>query len=248
MSPILVFDLDGTLVDSAGDLLATLDAVLPLHGIPPCGDARLKDGIGHGARHLIENALRRHGVRLDEAAVSAIHRDFLVYYERNIAVHTRPYRGVVALLDRFEAAGWTFAVCSNKFEALSRRLLGELGLLSRFAAIGGGDSFANRKPHPGHLLQTVAAAGGKPAHAIMVGDSRTDLATARAARVPFVGVSFGYTPVPMAELAPDLLIDAYDDFSVERAERLIAEGVRADIPPAVKMVGATGIEPVTPPV
>jgi phosphoglycolate phosphatase len=221
MGGLIVFDLDGTLVDSAADLLATLDAVLGLHGVPACRDPGLRNGIGHGARHLIEYALNHHRISLDDAAVSAIHRDFLVHYEGNIAVRTRVYPGVVEMLDRFAARGWRFAVCSNKFERMSRKLLAELGLVERFAAIGGGDSFANRKPHPGHLLETIAAAGGTPQRAIMVGDSRTDIDTARAAGVPVVGVSFGYSPAPMADLEPDLFLDSFDDFSIEAAEGLL---------------------------
>jgi phosphoglycolate phosphatase len=220
-APLLVFDLDGTLVDSAPDLLATLQAVLARQGFRRDDDPSLRDGIGHGARHLIEYALHRQCAEVDGAQIDALHRDFLVHYEANICAGTRPYPGLIELLDRFAAAGWIFAVCTNKLEGLSRLLLSELGLERRFAAICGGDSFAARKPDPTHLMQTIAAASGTPDAAIMVGDSRTDLDTARSAGMPFVGVSFGYTPVPMAELGPDVLIDAYDELSLERAASLI---------------------------
>jgi len=221
-TPLLVFDLDGTLVDSAPDLLATLETVLGRAGYTAAPDAALRDGIGHGARHLIEFALHREKVAPETALVDRLHAAFLDHYEANIARHTRPYNGLDAALDRFAAAGWAFAVCTNKIESLSRKLLGELGLTGRFAAICGGDTFASRKPHPDHLLETIARAGGVRDRSIMVGDSRTDLDTARAAHVPFVGVSFGYTPVPMADLGPDLLIGSFDDLLPEQAARLIA--------------------------
>jgi len=227
-SPLLVFDLDGTLVDSAPDLLATLDVVLARHGFPIASDPTLRDGIGHGARHLIEFALRRQGISIDIATLDALHRDFLIHYEANICVGTRLYPGTLALLDRFAAAGWSFALCTNKPEGLSRRLLQELRVAGRFAAVCGGDTFAHRKPDPRHLLDTIAAVAGQPQLAIMVGDSRTDLDTARAAGVAFVGVSFGYTPVPMAELRPDLLIDTYDALLPGRVLDLTGSRALAD--------------------
>jgi phosphoglycolate phosphatase len=228
MTSFLVFDLDGTLVDSAPDLLATLDVVLPRHGFAMASDAGLRNGIGHGARHLIEFALTRQGVSVDVATVDALYRDFLAHYEANICIGTRLYPGTLALLDRFAAAGWSFALCTNKPERLSRKLLDQLGVAERFAAICGGDTFQHRKPDPRHLLDTIAVVSGQPETAIMVGDSRTDLDTARAAGVRFVGVSFGYTPVPMAELRPDLLIDSYDALSPACLPNLTNAGALSD--------------------
>ena len=225
--PLLVFDLDGTLADSAPDLLATLDAVLPRHGFPLAADESLRNGIGHGARYLIEYALKARQISVDTPTLDAIHRDFLLHYEANISVETRLFPGTEILLERFAAAGWAFAVCTNKPERMSRLLLRDLGVADRFAAICGGDTFARKKPDPAHLLDTIAAASAMRQTAAMVGDSRTDLDTARAAGVPFVGVTFGYTPVPMAELAPDLLVESYDAFSPKDAARLFAEPARA---------------------
>jgi len=218
---LLVFDLDGTLVDSAPDLLATLQAVLPKHGIRVEIDATHRQGIGHGARYLIEYTLLRQGIVVDGPALDAIYQDFLDHYEANISVETRPFPGCDRLLDRFAAAGWSFAVCTNKPAKMSRLLLQNLGMADRFAAICGGDSFAHRKPHPGHLVETIAAAGGVRERSVMVGDSQTDLDTARAAGAPFVGVSFGYTPIPMRELCPDLLIDSFDELTQDRAAALL---------------------------
>jgi phosphoglycolate phosphatase len=230
---LLVFDLDGTLVDSAPDLLATLDAILPHHGFKAPRDPRMREGIGHGARHLIEYALHQQQVTVDEPRLHAMHQDFLVYYEANICVESRLYPGAVALLDRFAAAGFTFAVCTNKLEGLSRQVLEALNVEDRFAAICGGDTFANRKPHPGHLLQTISAAGGAPHGAVMVGDSRADVDTARSARVPIIGVTYGYTPVPMADLAPDLLLDSFDDFTPSLVEALLRGAPRRSRRPAL---------------
>jgi phosphoglycolate phosphatase len=220
-SPLLVFDLDGTLVDSAPDLIATLEAILPRFGFAADRDPTLRDGIGHGARHLIEYALHRQRAEVEPETLDAMHQAFIEHYEANICVETRLNPGIPDLLDRFAAAGWAFAVCTNKLEGLSRLVLRELGVERRFAAICGGDSFAHRKPDPAHLLDTVAAAGGTADRAIMVGDSRTDLDTAHAANVPVVGVTFGYTPVPMMELGPDLLIGSFDHFGLEDANALL---------------------------
>ena len=220
--PLLVFDLDGTLVDSAPDLLAALDHVMRLHDHPHEVDEGLRAGIGHGARHLIEYALHRAGIALPPADIDIMHAEFLDHYVAHMCDATRPYPGLLDALDRFAGAGWSFAVCTNKLEALSRKLVEGLGMTSRFAALTGGDTFEMRKPHPTHLLGTVAAAGGDPRRAIMVGDTRTDLDTARAASIPFVGVTFGYSPVPMAELGPDILVEAYADLQPAAVGRLLA--------------------------
>ena len=225
-SPLLVFDLDGTLVDSAPDLIATLGEILPRFGFAADRDPSLRDGIGHGARHLLEYALHRQRAEVDAETLDAMHRAFIEHYEANICVETRLNPGLPDLLDRFTTAGWIFAVCTNKLEGLSRLVLRELGVEDRFVAVCGGDSFTHRKPDPAHLLDTVAAAGGVSDRAIMIGDSRTDLDTARAAKVPVVGVTFGYSPVPMAELMPDLLVESFDDFGPDDAAQLLAHETR----------------------
>ena len=220
--PLLVFDLDGTLVDSATDLLATLDVVLTTHGFRKVDPASARNGIGYGARHLIEFGLQTQGKSVPAPQLDRMHRDFLDYYESHIADFTRPYHGAVELLDRFAAADWAFAICTNKVEALSRQVLAAIGFADRFAAVCGGDTFPTRKPHPGHVLRTIAAAGGSPATSIMVGDSSADVDAARAAGIPVIGVTFGYSPVPMASLAPDVLIHDFHDLSVTCAAALFA--------------------------
>lgn len=222
-APLLVFDLDGTLVETAPDLLGAIAAVLPRHGYSAPVDSRLRDAIGHGALHLIEAALARQNVKLAKPALDAIFQDFLQHYEANIAVGSHLFPGITALLDRFASAGWAFAVCTNKKEHLSRLLLKELGVAERFAAICGGDTFPTCKPDPAHLTGTIAAAGGVPETSVLVGDSITDRDTARRAEVPFIGVPFGYTPVPMSRLEPDLLIDSYDKLSPDLAAGLLRQ-------------------------
>ncbi len=219
--PLLVFDLDGTLADTAPDLMATLGEILPRHGFAGAADASFRDGIGHGARSLIEYALARQGITIDAPTLDTIYADFLGHYEANICVKTRLFPGANALLDRFAERGWRFAVCTNKPVKMSELLLQKLGVADRFAAIRGGDSFPHKKPDPAHLLDTIAAASGAPDKAIMVGDSRTDLDTARGASVPMIGVTFGYTPIPMRDLGPDLLVESFDAVRPDDAVRLL---------------------------
>jgi phosphoglycolate phosphatase len=231
-APLLVFDLDGTLADTAPDLLAALDWVLPRYGFRAATDEDFRNGIGQGALSLIEHAIACQGAAIDKPTLSAAFKEFLGYYEANICVGTQLFPGAAALLDRFEAAGWAFAVCTNKPAAMSELLLRKLGVAERFAAIKGGDSFAHRKPDPAHLLDTIVAASGAREHAIMVGDSRTDLDTARGAAVPMIGVTFGYTPVPMRDLGPDLLVESFDAIQPAAAESLLASRATARQAPA----------------
>jgi phosphoglycolate phosphatase len=208
--PLLVLDLDGTLVDTAGDLIATLNVVLTDEGLKPVTRADAGHLLGAGARAMIQRGFQLNGAPLDEPTLDRLFARFIPLYTDNIAVHSRPFPGAVAALDRFAADGWRLAVCTNKLEGLSRRLLDELDLTSRFAAICGGDTFPVRKPDAAHLLGTIERAGGTPATTVMVGDSRTDIDAARNAGVPVVAVTFGYTDRPVAEYAPDVVIDRFD--------------------------------------
>lgn len=208
-SPVAVFDLDGTLADTARDLVATLNVILGREGLPavPLEEARAM--IGAGARVLLERGLARAGREVIPARLDALYRDFLVHYGDHICVETILFPGVVAALDDLQANGFRLAVCTNKIEAHSRALLAGLGIADRFAAICGRDTFPYFKPDPRHLTATVEQAGAHVAQAVMVGDSRTDIATAQAARIPVVAVSFGYTEVPVRELGPDRVIDRF---------------------------------------
>jgi phosphoglycolate phosphatase len=208
--PVLVLDLDGTLVDTAGDLVAALNHVLAGEGVKPFALADAVKMVGNGARAMLRTALIESGRAAGKEELDRMTADFLAWYMDHIAVFSRPFPGAEEALDRFAAAGWQLAVCTNKFEGAARLLLAELGLADRFAAIAGQDTFAAMKPDPLHLTETVRVAGGAPRRAIMVGDSNVDADTARNAGIPSVLVTFGYSPVPPATLGADRLIDHYD--------------------------------------
>src|SRR5436190_3336535 len=208
MSPprIVVFDLDGTLVDTAPDLIAALNYVLDREGLPPVPLKSARNMIGAGARKLIERGLEREGRAMTTDDVSRLTKDFIGYYAAHIADASRPFEGLEAALDDLEGQGFRFAVCTNKLEWLSKLLLEKLDLSRRFAAICGADTFGVSKPDPVILQQTLARAGGQSSGAIMVGDAGPDIGVARRAGIPVIGVEFGYTDVPIAELKPDRLI------------------------------------------
>jgi phosphoglycolate phosphatase len=203
----VVFDLDGTLVDTAPDLISALNFVLDREGLSPVPLASARNMIGGGARVLIERGLEAEGRAATPDDLARLTADFIDYYAANIADASRPFEGLEAALDDLGARGYRLAVCTNKLEWLSRRLLDALGLSPRFAAICGADTFGVSKPDPAFLRETVARAGGKIGSAIMVGDSGTDIGVARRAGVPVIGVGFGYTDVPIADLRPDRLIN-----------------------------------------
>lgn len=218
---LMVFDLDGTLVDTATDLIASLDVALAARGHPQSEPVTARSWIGHGARQMIRNALEHHHIAFDEPLIEAMFQDFLAHYEKNMSRFSRPYPALIEALDALAGQGWIFAVCSNKHERMCRQLLGELEMSDRFAAISGGDTFGVSKPDPNHLLGTIEAAHGHRRRAIMVGDASTDVEAARAASVPVIGVTFGYTPVPMVELGPDLLLDSFADLTPDAADTLL---------------------------
>jgi phosphoglycolate phosphatase len=210
-SPVLVFDLDGTLADTAYDLIGTLNVLLMREGLTPLALETGRPLVGAGARALIERGFAHQGAALDPERTEALVRDFLVYYEAHIADESMLFPGALAALDRFKAAGFRLAVCTNKPEGLARLLLEKLSAADRFAAICGRGSFPMHKPDPRALWLTVEAADGDPRRAVMVGDSRTDIETARAAGAPSVAVDFGYTDTPVAALSPDRVISHFDE-------------------------------------
>jgi phosphoglycolate phosphatase len=213
MRPTLVFDLDGTLVDTAADLVATLNVILDREGLRPVPFLDARSMVGHGARALIERGLAANGAEREVADIDRLFDDYIAYYSAHIADGSRPFPGVVEALDHFAAEGWSLAVCTNKLEHLSVDLLEQLGLAARFDAICGADTFAARKPDPLALTETIRRTGGRPETAIMVGDSKTDIDTAKAAAVPVVAVDFGYTPVHVRDLGPDIVISHFDELA-----------------------------------
>ncbi|MBI1181851.1 MAG: phosphoglycolate phosphatase [Alphaproteobacteria bacterium] len=207
----VIFDLDGTLVDSAPDLTAALNHTLRGLSLPVVDEDAVRHMVGHGARKLIERGVAAAGTTLDDAGFDAAFAVFLDYYAAHVADRTRPFPRVVETLDLLAGRGVKLGVCTNKPQRLTDLLLGELGLAARFGAIVGADSVAHRKPHAGHITATVERLGGDLRRTVMVGDSQTDVDAARNAGTPVVAVSFGYTTVPAADLLADRLIDDFAD-------------------------------------
>ncbi|HRD75348.1 MAG TPA: HAD family hydrolase [Hyphomicrobiaceae bacterium] len=205
----VVFDLDGTLVETAPDLVAATNHVLALHGTAPVELAAIRPIISFGSRAMIEHGLKLNGETVSQADLDRLQARFLEFYFDNIAVGSHVFEHVGTALDEIAGAGARLAVCTNKMVGPARELLGKLGLAPRFAAITGWDSFPVRKPDPAHLTGTVRLAGGDLARTIMIGDNETDIATAKAAGVPVIAVTFGYTHEPVATFEPNATIDHY---------------------------------------
>jgi phosphoglycolate phosphatase len=206
----VVFDLDGTLVDTAPDLVGATNHALADLGLAPVSAHLLRPWISFGARRMIVEALVHSGGTRPDTEVDRLLDVFLGYYEANIARESRPFPGAIEAISTLAGAGARLAVCTNKRESLSRALLNELDLDRHFHGLAGRDTFPVCKPHPDHLLGAIRLAGGDPARAVMIGDSAVDICTAKAAHVPVVAVSFGYTEIPVAELGPDRVIDHYN--------------------------------------
>lgn len=210
-SPLVVFDLDGTLVDTAPDLVATLNAVLAREGLPPVDYEAARNMVGGGARMMVERGFTAAGRTLPATTIDGLTRDFIDHYAAHLADMSQPFPGVEPALDILAERGYRFAVCTNKLEWLSIRLLDALGLLKRFSAICGADTFGISKPDPEILRRTIARAGAAGSGVVMVGDSLADITTARAAETPVIAVDFGYTDTPVAVLAPDRIISRFAD-------------------------------------
>jgi phosphoglycolate phosphatase len=215
-APLLVLDLDGTIADTAGDLVGTLNMVLADEGLPPVSLEEGRSMVGAGARALIQRGFAAAGAPLSPEKLESLFHKFLTIYEDRIAEESRLFDGLQASLERFANAGWKLAVCTNKIESASVKLLDALGVAHMFAAICGQDTHRDdgqsiSKPDARALTMTIALAGGDKASAIMVGDSQTDILTAKNAGVPVVAVDFGYTDVHVSKLDPDVVISHFDD-------------------------------------
>ena len=227
---LIIFDLDGTLADTVRDLVPALNRATALDGLPPIPLADVGHIVGQGAMAMIARAFEYHAQPLAPARHRELFDIFLAEYEAHICDKTVWFDGLTGALDALEADSWRFAVCTNKAEALARLLMDRLGQADRFVALTGGDTFDVKKPDPRHILKTAELAGVGGA-TIMVGDSVNDIEAARRAKVPSIGVTFGYTDTPMAQIGPDVLIEHFNQ-----------------LPQAVEsvMVGDAGIEPATP--
>ena len=209
--PTIVFDLDGTLAETAGDLMGALNWVLRRDAIAPLPVDQARSLLGAGGRALIRRGYATAGRTLSDERLEDLFQDFLAYYEAHIVDHTILFPGVTEALDRLASQGFGLAVCTNKMEHAAGKLLRELGVAERFRAICGQDTFAQSKPDARALTGTIELAGGDVARAVMVGDSITDIATAKAAGVPVVAVDFGYTDRPVADFDPDRVIGHFDE-------------------------------------
>src|SRR5690242_1588372 len=222
-APTIVFDLDGTLVHTAPDLVETLNTIFAQEGFAPLSYEDARNFVGGGARVMIARGFKAQGRTLSPSEIEQLFKDFIAYYSEHLTDQSLPFPGLTNALDLLAVRGCRFAVCTNKLEALSVRLLSKLGLAERFVAICGQDTFGIQKPDPEILRRTITAAGGRLGSSIMIGDSDTDIRTARAAGVPVIAVDFGYSERPIAESGPDRIISHFSELPVSVAA--ISSGV-----------------------
>ncbi|WP_082529305.1 HAD family hydrolase [Aurantimonas sp. Leaf443] len=223
LPPVAVFDLDGTLVDTAPDLCASLNHCLASAGMGALPLERVRPHAGHGSRVMLAKAYEWDGRTIEGAALDREVARFLEHYAENIAVDSRPFPGVLQAMDRLEAAGWRLAICTNKYERFAVKLIAALGLSHRFEAVCGADTFATRKPDAGHLLGTIDRARGARERSVMIGDTSTDIDAAANAGVPSILLDFGYDPEPRARERATTIIAHYDQLDAALLDRLLAE-------------------------
>ena len=207
----LIFDLDGTLVDTAPDLMAATNHIMALEGRPAVSEAQIRQFVGHGAMDLIKRGLAATGTVPDDVQLKILHRQFLDYYGDNIATHSLLFDGLVPLLDKAAERGLKMGVCTNKVEGLSYKLLDEIGIAKYFTAVVGGDTLPIMKPDPEPYFEVARRLGVDASRSMMFGDSETDIRTAQNAGVPVIAVSFGYTNQHVSHFKPDHVIDHYDE-------------------------------------
>lgn len=221
---VLVFDLDGTLADTAPDLAAALNHALGCLGRPTVPEEAVRHLVGHGAYALLREGLAATGDAPEELVEAGFHY-FLDYYGENICVGTKAFDGVEAALDELNGRDVALAICTNKLESLTLPLIEALGWRGRFQSIVGGDTVGVRKPDPAPLREAISRT--HRSRAIFVGDSITDADTARALGVPLIAVSFGFSDRPADQLGADIVIDHYREL-VPAVDRLGAAGL---VPP-----------------
>ncbi|MDU8946424.1 phosphoglycolate phosphatase [Ovoidimarina sediminis] len=215
----VIFDLDGTLVDSAPDLADSLDAVLEEQGLKPLGLEHGRSFIGHGIPNLVRRGLLTRDPTLSEAVIARATDRFMRIYTQNLSRKTRPYPGALDAILELRRAGWRLAVCTNKLEASARGLLADLKLISAFSVVAGPDTFGAAKPDPRHLLGCLPAETPENYPALLVGDSEVDLAAARAAGIPAILVSWGYGDAAALEGKADATVTHFNEV-VAAVERL----------------------------
>ncbi len=206
----VIYDLDGTLIDSARDMCVAVSRVLADHGLPPVSDQDVRIFMGQGSKITMGKAFAKNGRTLDDVALSAVTREFVRYYEADPVSHTTAFDGVGDVVARFARLGLKQGVCTNKFERPARMILEHLKLMPPIADVAGADTFPVRKPDPQHILMLVERMGGSSARTVMIGDSIHDAEAAHRAGIPAVLVSWGYTARPASELGADAVIDRFD--------------------------------------
>ncbi|MEX0694505.1 MAG: phosphoglycolate phosphatase [Rhodospirillales bacterium] len=212
MNKCVLFDLDGTLIDSAPGVAWSLNKALAAEGRAALSVERVKDLVGKGALHLVADALADTGGMIDDVQRDRVKDAFLDIYAKNPIQDTIVFPGVFEVLQSLKEAGVPMALCTNKPKITTMPVLDAFGLTPFFPVILCGDEVAHRKPDGRHVLDTIKALGTDPACAVMVGDSENDILAAQDAGVPTICVSFGYCHMPFEELKPSVLIDSFDDF------------------------------------
>ena len=228
LPPIVVFDLDGTLAETAPDIMRVLNVILVREGLEALPLARARELVGAGARALIERGFKVSGRALDGETLERLFQDFLAIYAEDTASISHLFDGVLDALDTLAGDGYALAVCTNKPILHTRLILDHFGIAERFAAVAGRDSFPFFKPDPRHLTLTIEAAKADPKRAVMIGDSRTDIATARSAGIPSICVPFGYTDAPIETLEPDFVIQHFDELA-GAVDRVLKSPSRASL-------------------
>jgi len=206
---LLLFDLDGTLVDTLPDLTNALNETLRECGHAPLSAAEVRPMIGDGMPMLLARGFAARGG--ERAQAEAMHRRFIEIYEAHATENSRSYPGVAGTLSSLRRRGYRTAVCTNKPQHATGEVLSGLGLGALFDGFAGGDRYAVRKPDPGHLLRLIAELGGQPTRAAMIGDSENDAASARAAGLPLLLMRYGYARIDPAKLGADLVLDRFDE-------------------------------------
>ena len=206
---IVGFDLDGTFLDTSGDLTAAVNDTLAFAGRPLLTVEQVKPMIGGGAKHILAQGLEATG-GCEPDEFRTLYKRMLGYYEAHVAVHSTPYPGALDALDLLDALGVKVAIVTNKFERLATKLLTELGLFGRFATLIGGDTMGKgySKPHPAGIKEMIRRLGG--GRAAFVGDSIYDIMAAKNAGIPAIAVSFGFLLEPVEQMGADAVIDGYD--------------------------------------
>ena len=207
----IVFDLDGTIADTAGDLIDAANAALIAEGFRSASAEAIRGGVGYGAKAMLDHALRSSGQIADLSQMNRLAERLVQHYEEHIAIKTRLFPGFLETANQLRGRGARFALCTNKLDRLVTKLLFALRIATLFDAKAGRDTFPFHKPDPRHITELVSKAGGSLPFAIMIGDSEADIAAARGAGIPVLAVRFGYAAIPPEDLGADAILNSFDD-------------------------------------